>query len=475
MSPIEPDTADEVDRPERLLTPAFLLLTISGFFALSGFASTLPLVPRYVEGELGGGKVAVGVAVGIFSISAVASRPLVGRLGDERGRRYLIVGGTAITAITVAAHALATSLPLLYLVRLAMGATQGAFFVGSATLVNDLAPPERRGEATNYFSVAVYGGMAIGPLLGEVVQRASSFPVAFVMGGALLAVASVLATRLPVDRPQPPTQRAVAAATTGPDDDQLDGGSVTTGEPADVGAAASGRPTGGRLGSLFYLRAVVPGLILLGGLVTFTALNGFMPLYVEELDLGSAGLVLLVYGLVVLVMRIIGSRLPDRVGTLRMTAISLVGQAAGMTVMALWASQTGLIVGAVVLAVGGSFLYPTLLTAAVYDVPENERARATSTFSMAFELSAGLGGPILGVAAALAGTQAAFWGAAIGAVAVLPLLWWCRPVTTPTTRPAPRRRPRMPRPAREPLRSRSGQRPSSRSTASVTPTVRSGR
>ncbi len=393
-----------------MLTPAFLLLTVSGFFALAGFASTLPLVPRYVEGELGGGKVAVGLAVGIFSISAVASRPLVGRLGDERGRRYLIVGGTAITAVSVAAHALASSLPLLYLVRLAMGATQGAFFVGSATLVNDLAPPERRGEATNYFSVAVYGGMAIGPLLGEVVQRATSFPVAFVMGGGLLAVASVLATRLPVDRPQAAKPPATGSA-----------------EPvgtAPVGAGPVGAAPLGRLGSFLYVRAIIPGLILLGGLVTFTALNGFMPLYVEELELGSAGLVLLVYGLVVLAMRIVGSRVPDRFGTRRMTAISLVGQAAGMTVMALWASQTGLIVGAVVLAVGGSFLYPTLLTAAVYGVPENERARATSTFSMAFELSAGLGGPILGVAAALAGTAAAFWGAAIAALAVLPLLFW---------------------------------------------------
>ena len=57
-----------------LLTKEFLLLIVSGFFALCGFSSTLPLVPRYVEGELGGGKVAVGIAVGIFSLSAVKRR-----------------------------------------------------------------------------------------------------------------------------------------------------------------------------------------------------------------------------------------------------------------------------------------------------------------------------------------------------------------------------------------------------------------
>jgi MFS family permease len=418
----------DASRRRGLLTRDFVLLTISGFFAMCGFASTLPLVPRYVEGELGGGKVAVGVAVGVFSVSAVFARPLVGRLGDERGRRFIIVGGTALTAVTVAGHALATTLPLLYLVRLAMGATQGAFFVGSATLVNDLAPPERRGEATNYFSVSVYGGMAIGPLLGEVVQRSAGFDVAFVAGGAALLAASGLATLLARDRPG-------AVASTG-----------AAGGPDSVGSGAAGRgPTLGgdadgdrgrarpaadpvavapRSPGLLHRAAIVPGFILMGGLVTFTALNGFMPLYVEEEGLGSAGSVLLVYGLLVLVMRMLGSRLPDQFGTLRTSAVALVGQAAGMLVMGLWASQFGLYVGAAVLAVGGSFLYPTLLTAAVHEVPDNERARATSTFTLAFELSAGLGGPLLGVAAALTDTRAAFFGAALSAVAALPLLWW---------------------------------------------------
>lgn len=381
----------KVESTERLLTRDFLILTASGFFALAGFASTLPLVPRYVEGELGGGKVAVGVAVGIFSLSAVMARPLVGKLGDERGRRFIIVGGTALTAVTIAAHALAFSLPMLYLVRLAMGLTQGAFFVGSATLVNDLAPPERRGEATNYFSVAVYGGMAIGPLAGELLQRATSFGVAFVAGGGSLVLASLLGSRLPADRPEATAR------------------------------SSSGAPT--RRAGLLHRDAIVPGLILMGGLVTFTALNGFMPLYVEEFDLGSAGSVLLVYGVLVLLMRVVGSKLPDRFGTLRMSTISLIGQAAGMAVMGFWASQAGLFAGAVVLAIGGSFLYPTLLTAAVYGVADNERARATSTFTLAFELSSGLGGPALGIAAALAGTRAAFFGASLAALAVLPLLF----------------------------------------------------
>lgn len=376
----------EVEDRRPLLTPAFVVLTISGFFAMIGFSATLPLVPRFVEGELGGGKVAVGIAVGIFSLSAVVARPWIGQLGDTRGRRFIIVTGTALTAGTVAAHALAQTLPALLGIRLLMGVTQGAFFVGSATLVNDLAPPERRGEATNLFSVAIYGGMAVGPILGEEFQRRSGFGPAFALSGGSLVVASLLALWLPKDRPA-----AVAAKAEGP-----------------------------RI--LIHRAAITPGLILMGGLFTFTAMNGFMPLYIEERNLGTAGPILMVYGLLVLVMRVVGSKTPDRFGTYRMTVISLVGQMSGMLVMGLWASQAGLYAGAAVLAIGGSFLYPTLLTAAVYGVADNERARATSTFTLAFELSSGLGGPILGVAAALFGTQAAFFGAATTAAMALPLL-----------------------------------------------------
>jgi MFS family permease len=370
--------------PSRLITRDFVIVTLAGLFALVGFSSTLPLVPRYVETELGGSKLQVGVALGIFSISAIVARPYVGRLGDSRGRRFIIVAGTALTALTVAGHALANSILAVYAVRLAMGATQGAFFVGTATLVNDLAPPQRRGEATSYFSVAIYGGMAFGPLLGETVQDVAGFGWAFVAGGAALVVASALAMTLPSYRPQ-----LVAGAPKGP---------------------------------LIHPAAVGPGLILMCGIVTFVAMNGFMPLYVKEFDLGAAGPVFLVYGLLVLVIRLAGSKLPDRWGTLRTTTVALIGQVAGMVLIGAWNTNAGLYVGAAVLAVGGSFLYPALLTAAIAEVDAGERARATGTFSMAFELSAGLGGPLLGAAAALGGNRAAFFAAGAAAALGLPLL-----------------------------------------------------
>ena len=56
------------------------------------------------------------------------------------------------------------------LVRIVTGFGEAGFFVGAATMITDLAPVERRGEAVSYWSVAVYGGLSLGPVLGSVLH-----------------------------------------------------------------------------------------------------------------------------------------------------------------------------------------------------------------------------------------------------------------------------------------------------------------
>src|SRR5688500_16259017 len=100
----------------------------------------LPVLPRFAEGPLGAGPVGIGLAVGANSITALLFQPPAGRLGDIYGRRVLLVGGTALTAVSFAACALADSLPLIVGARLLTGLGEALWFVGAATVVNDLAP-----------------------------------------------------------------------------------------------------------------------------------------------------------------------------------------------------------------------------------------------------------------------------------------------------------------------------------------------
>ncbi|MEL7207593.1 MAG: hypothetical protein AAGK32_05080, partial [Actinomycetota bacterium] len=86
MRTTTPETAGDPGGDQRLLTPSFVLLTVAGFFALAGFASTLPLVPRYVDGVLGGSKVEIGLALGMFSTPLV-TQPADQRPGENRRDR----------------------------------------------------------------------------------------------------------------------------------------------------------------------------------------------------------------------------------------------------------------------------------------------------------------------------------------------------------------------------------------------------
>ena len=55
-----------------------------------------------------------------------------------------------------------------------------------------------------------------------------------------------------------------------------------------------------------------------------------------------------------------------------------------------------------------AFLYPALFPLVVDRAPENERTHAIGTFSLFFDLSQGLGAPLLGVVVAVADERAAF-------------------------------------------------------------------
>src|SRR5687767_12476458 len=162
------------DRP-RLVTGPFMLVMLSNFAYFLAVGMTLPTLPLFVSGQLGGGSVAVGLTIGTFSLAAVLLRPFTGRIGDTRGRRVLIIGGAAIVAVSLLGYMATETIWILMVLRLLSGAGEALFYVGTASAINDLAPDERRGEALSYFSLSLFAGIGLGPILGESVLNWFSF------------------------------------------------------------------------------------------------------------------------------------------------------------------------------------------------------------------------------------------------------------------------------------------------------------
>jgi MFS family permease len=382
------------EKRARIFTLHFSLVVLSGLCYFTALAMLTPVLPDYVEKSMDGSKIAVGVAIGAFAVGAIALRPFAGRIGDTMGRRVLIVGGALIVALSTACYGLVHELWYLIVVRIVTGFGEAGFFVGAATMITDLAPHDRRGEAVSYWSVAVYGGLSFGPVLGSVLHGKDRYGSAWIVSASLALMAALIGWfTTEVKRTSPPV-----------------------------------RPP-----HLLHRSALAPGTVLFLGLIPLAGFTAFVPLYVEDLDV-NAGVIFALYGVLILGVRIFAARLPDRLGGRNTGMLALSVTAAGIGLVAAWPSVIGLVLGTVVFAAGMSLMYPALLLLALDGVNDAERASVVGTFSSFFDLSQGLGALICGAVAQFSGDRGAF---ATGTVCALGGFFLLRGrVTTRTTTPA---------------------------------------
>jgi MFS family permease len=177
-----------------------------------------------------------------------------------------------------------------------------------------------------------------------------------------------------------------------------------------VAAPDAPRPT-----SLLHRSALGPGLVLMLGLIPFTAFAAFLAIYGPDIGLEDTGPVFFAYAAMVLAVRLFGAKLPDRLGWQLASTIALAAVGLGALIIATWASVAAVWLAAGLLGIGMSLLYPALFSAALEDVPDHERSQAVGTFSLFFDLSQGVGAPLLGVVVALSSERGAFAVAALAA------------------------------------------------------------
>jgi MFS family permease len=367
---------------DRLITRPFVFVTLAALAFFVYVGTMVPILPRYVERELGGGEAAIGLTLASFSIAAIAARPMIGAIGERRGRRILMLGGSLLAFICGSLLAFASSLPVVLALRAGAGVGEAALFVGAATLIADLSPARRRAEAASYFSVAVFGGIGLGPVIGELVLGDDRYALAFVVGSAFALAAAGLSLLAPS------RVRGVAVATAG----QV---------------------------RRFHPAALAPGAVLALGVGAFATFNAFVPTHTDDLGLSGASGVFLTYSVICLVVRIFGARLPDRLGLGLAAGSALLMQAAGLAVIGLVPNPIGLYAGTAVIGLGMSLMYPALMAATVNSVPETERASVVSSFTMFFEVGVAGGGLLLGSLAEASGggPRTAFLAGALVSVA----------------------------------------------------------
>jgi MFS family permease len=356
---------------------------LAAFAGFVSFGVILLAIPLYARDELGARDLAIGIAVGAGSVTAVLLSPISGRVADRRGRRLVLVTGALAMLVAYLALLLDPPLWALAAIRLFAGGGEAAFVIAGFTIVADLAPPERRGEAVSLITVASYGGLALGPFLGDVLVGDGRFDFAWAAAAGCAATAAVLGLTLPETRP-----------------------------------AGSAPPAGSVLPPR---SALAPAFVLLLALTGFGGFNAFAALYAREIGV-RPGVVYALFGVVVLLVRAFGRKIPDRFGGRSTAGAACATIAAGLALMAVWSEPAGLIVGTIVFAIGQSLAYPAVTLLAISRTRPEERSAAIGAVGAAVDSALGLGAFALGTAAEVVGYDGAFLVAGVVAASGLLVL-----------------------------------------------------
>ena len=367
-------------RLEGLLGPGWqsfagiFLVTNLGLLAVG---ATLPVIPRFVSEELNGSDLEVAIVTGAFALTGIVCRPLAGRSADRRGRRITVIGGATLAVLAGALLFLPASIPGLMLSRLVLGAGEGTVFTAGSAWVVDMAPEDRRGRMIGFYGLAIWTGLALGPPVGELLLRAGGYNLVWAFATLAPALAALVASRLPE--------------------------AVTPGD---------GEPRG----PIISREAAGPGVTFSLGVWGFASVSAFIVLMLDERGIGHGAEVFSVFAATVVLTRIVGGGLPDRIGAARCAFGAALVEAVGLLLLGLAQSLPVAILGAMGMGAAFSLLFPALSLLAVNRVVPERRGAAMGTFTASFDLGMLAGSAAVGAAAAVGGYSAAFYLASAAAL-----------------------------------------------------------
>ena len=368
------------------LLPIMAVVLIA--FLVIGLA--LPVLPLHVHQGLGLGTFVVGLVAGSQFAASLVSRIWSGQFADRRGARRAVVAGLLAAGASGLLYLLslllvgapAMSVTILLLGRTLLGAAESFIITGALSWGLGRVDPESAGRVIAWVGMAMFAALALGAPVGTALYAWGGF------GAIALATTLVpLATLLLVAplRPAPPQPGA--------------------------------RPALIRVAGAVWM----PGLGAAFGSVGFGAIIAFSSLLFAERGWSPVWLAFSAFAASLIVARVVGGHLPDRLGGARVALVCALVEAAGLALIWLAHGRVLAVVGAGLAGFGYSLVYPGLGVEAVRRAPPQSRGLAMGAYTACLDLALGVASPALGLIAGGAGLGAVFLASTLvvlGAAAV---------------------------------------------------------
>ncbi|MFQ5872933.1 MAG: MFS transporter [Dehalococcoidia bacterium] len=370
-----------VDNLETVWSRTFCFLCLTQLLAYAHHALLTPTLPLYMT-HLGGSPFLVGLMLAAFSATSVLSRPLMGYWADG----WSVVGVLACGAILLGLTILLSLIPRTEVILLAnalRGIAWAGFNTGGYTLLAHIAPPNRRGEASGYYSGFQTSTTVLFPALALwlIDSPFGGFNTVFLISAVLALVAGSIGLAFPH-----PTSQTTSFS---------------------YPHAGGKQPRPGASG--FIDRGVLlPSVLFLCLTLALPAVSGFLVLYAHEVGIENIGWYFVGGGTVSLLVRPILGWLSDRVGRGRSVAAGFAFEVAGVLLIVVAPNLAVLVIAGIFYMVGFAIGTTTVMALAMDRADPQRRGAAMATFSMAFQIGMGSGAIIAGAVVQIAGYSGMF-------------------------------------------------------------------
>ena len=368
----------------------FTFACIASFSFFIGCFFYFSVLPPYVLG-LGGNETVLGIVIAMANFIAMLTRPFMGFMTDQYGRKRLMYVGAVLFIISSMLFNLASSIGIVILIRIFTGIALGFFVTAINAYVADIVPSKRRGEAIGYFGIFHNVAVAIGPAVGWWIISSSwtlgtenhlrtllptpgpdkagiyNYSTLFLLA-SILGLLSLIASFRMKEKPV----------------------SLKKIESSHVLKSFS-------FSQLFYRPALFPGFINSGLWFIHNGLISFMPLYSMQIGLENIGLFFTFYALGMVCSRIIGGKISDRLSRSAVVVPGLFLILVSMAIMAWTHSIIILLLTGIVCGFGFGIVHPALTAMVVDRAEEDKRGSALSTFMIGQDAGLTLGAILLGI------------------------------------------------------------------------------
>lgn len=178
-----------------------IMVGVSTAFVTTFAGSALNLAIPSMGNHFNMGAAGVGWIVTLYTLVVAAFSTPFGKLADSTGRRRILIIGVTGFGLVSIASVFAPNAVILLALRVLQGLTAAMIFATNMPIAISVFPGKERGKAIGLVTSGTYTGLALGPVLGGVLNNWFGWKSIFIFG-ALVSIFALVVILKGLDKDQ---------------------------------------------------------------------------------------------------------------------------------------------------------------------------------------------------------------------------------------------------------------------------------